>query len=321
MTDRRVESYVSLNRAPAERFEDLPGYDYEANYVDVGEDPPPDDRTASRSDDEDGPEMAYVDVTGDGDETFLCLHGEPTWSYLYRTMIPTLSEAGRVVAPDMIGFGRSDKWPEQDDYTYGAMYDTVVRFVERLDLRNVTLICQDWGGLLGLPMAANNPDRFARLVPMNTGLMDGNQSMPDIWHEFKHMAAEDPDFDVGQLVEGGCLTDLSEAVVEAYRAPFPSEDHMAGARILPSRVPVAPDMEGAEIIGDATEALTDWEKPVFVLFSDSDPITHGSRDFLRDLFPTATDQPDVWIEGGAHFLQEDRGEEIAEEVVDFVERT
>jgi haloalkane dehalogenase len=295
---------MALERAPAERFEDLPGYDYEANYVDVG-----------------GPEMAYVDVEGDGDETFLCLHGEPSWSYLYRKMIPTLSDAGRVVAPDLIGFGRSDKWPDQEDYTYSAMYDTVERFVEELDLQNVTLLCQDWGGLLGLPVAANNPDRFARLVPMNTGLMDGNQSMPQVWHDFKNMTKNDPDFDVGRLVEGSCLSNLAEDVVDAYRAPFPNEDHMAGARILPSRVPVKPDMDGAEVMRDAKETFEDWEKPVFVLFSDSDPITHGSRDYLRDLFPTASDQPDIWIEGGGHFLQEDEGETIAEEVVSFVERT
>ncbi|WP_092687141.1 haloalkane dehalogenase [Halorientalis regularis] len=312
---------MSLERAPAERFDDLPGYDYEANYVDVGEGTSPGNQNAGRSGDAGGPEMAYVDVEGDGDETFLCLHGEPTWSYLYRKMIPTLSEAGRVVVPDLIGFGRSDKWPEQADYTYSAMYDTVERFLGELDLQNVTLICQDWGGLLGLPVAANNPDRFARLVPMNTGLMDGSQSMPDIWHDFKDMAAEDPDFDVGQLVEGGCLSDIPDDVVEAYRAPFPDEDHMAGARILPSRVPTDPDMDGAETMREAKATFEEWEKPVFVLFSDSDPITHGSRDYLRDLFPTASDQPDIWIEGGAHFLQEDKGEEIAEEIVEFVERT
>ncbi|WP_336003123.1 haloalkane dehalogenase [Halorientalis halophila] len=312
---------MGLVRAPEERFEDLPGYDYETNYVDVGEETSPGNQNANRSGDVGGPEMAYVDVEGDGDETILCLHGEPTWSYLYRKMIPELSSVGRVVVPDLIGFGRSDKWTDQDAYTYGAMYDTVERFVEELDLRDVTLVCQDWGGLLGLPVAANNPDRFARLVPMNTGLMDGTQSMPEVWHDFKDMAANDPNFDIGQLVDGGCLSDVSDEVVEAYRAPFPDEDHMAGARILPSRVPTEPDMDGGQIMAEAKETFSDWEKPVFVLFSDSDPITHGSRDYLRDLFPTADEQPDIWIEGGAHFLQEDRGEAIAEEIVAFVERT
>ena len=164
---------MGLVRAPDEQFEDIPGYDYDANYVDVG-----------------GPEMAYVDVAGDGAETFLCLHGEPTWSYLYRKMIPTLSEVGRVVVPDLVGFGRSDKWTDREAYTYDAMYETVENFVTELNLQNVTLVCQDWGGLLGLPVAANNPERFARLVPMNTGLPDGSQTMPDIWHQFKDMMAD-----------------------------------------------------------------------------------------------------------------------------------
>jgi haloalkane dehalogenase len=295
---------MGLIRAPEERFEDLPGYPWEPEYVDVG-----------------GPEMAYVDVEGDGDETFLCLHGEPTWSYLYRKMIPTLSEAGRVVVPDLVGFGQSDKFEDQADYTYDRMYDTVETFVEELDLTNVTLVCQDWGGLLGLPVAANNPERFARLVPMNTGLPDGTQNMPDIWHDFKDMAKDDPNFDVAQLVAGGCLSDLDEDVEAAYGAPFPDESHMAGARIMPSRVPIEPDMGGADTIGEARETFEDWQKPVFVLFSDSDPITHGSRDDLRDLFPTASEQPDTWIEGGAHFLQEDEGETVAEEIVAFVDRT
>jgi len=294
---------MALVRAPDERFEELPGYPWESEYVDVG-----------------GPEMAYVDVEGDGDETFLCLHGEPTWSYLYRKMIPVLSEAGRVVAPDLIGFGRSDKFEDEADYTYDRMYETVETFIEELDLTDVTLVCQDWGGILGLPVAANNPDRFARLVPMNTGLMDGTQTMPDIWHDFKELA-KSPDFDVAQLVAGGCLSDLDEDVKAAYGAPFPDESHMAGARILPSRVPIDPDMGGAETIAEARETFADWEKPVFVLFSDSDPITHGARDDLRELFPTASDQPDTWIEGGAHFLQEDCGEAVAEEILAFVERT
>jgi haloalkane dehalogenase len=144
--------------------------------------------------------------------------------------------------------------------------------------------------------------------------------MPDIWHDFKELA-KSPNFDVAQLVAGGCLSDLDEDVKAAYGAPFPGESHMAGARILPSRVPIDPEMGGAETIAEARETFADWEKPVFVLFSDSDPITHGARDDLRELFPTASEQPDTWIEGGAHFLQEDCGETVAEEILAFVERT
>jgi len=294
---------MGLVRAPEERFEDLPEYPYDAEYVDVG-----------------GPDMAYVDEGG-GEETFLCLHGEPTWSFLYRKMIPTLSDAGRVVAPDLIGFGRSDKFEDREEYTYGTLYDQVETFVTELDLTNVTLVCQDWGGLLGLPIAANNPDRFARLVPMNTGVMDGTQNMPDVWHDFRDMVENAPDLQISQIVDGACLTELDEDVKAAYDAPFPDESHKAGARVLPGLVPIDPDMKSAKVLGDARETLQDWEKPVFVLFSDSDPITHGARDDLRELFPTADEQPDIWIEGAAHFLQEEAGEEIASEIVDFVERT
>ncbi|NHN46862.1 alpha/beta fold hydrolase [Halostella sp. JP-L12] len=295
---------MSLVSTPDGRFEDLPDFPYEPEYVDVG-----------------GPEMAYVDVEGDGDETFLCLHGEPSWSFLYRKMIPRLSDRGRVVAPDMIGFGRSDKYDDPEEYTYGMLYETTERFVEELDLEDVTLVCQDWGGLLGLPVAANNPERFARLVPMNTGMPDGTTTMPDVWHEFKEMTANAPELDVAKIIADGCTSDLDEDVLHAYRAPFPDEDHRAGARILPSRVPIEADMPGADVIGDARATFADWEKPVFVLFSDSDPITRSARGDLMSVFPTADEQPDTWIEGGGHFLQEDRGEAVADEIVDFVDRT
>ena len=296
---------MGLISTPDERFTDLPGFPYETNYVDVGD-----------------PRMAYVDE-GRGEETFLCLHGEPTWSYLYRKMIPVLSERGRVVAPDFLGFGRSDKYDDHEAYSYGMLYDALERFVTSLDLSNVTLICQDWGGLLGLPLAANHPERFARLVPMNTGLPDGTERMPDVWYEFKQMAESAPDLDVGRMVASGCLSDLAEDVRAAYAAPFPDESHMAGVRTLPGLVPrsQAPDLRGGEVIAEARATFESWEKPVFVLFSDSDPITGPSRDDLRSLFPTAAEQPDVRISGAGHFLQEDAGEAVAREIVDFVDRT
>lgn len=296
---------MGIVHAPEDRFDALPGYNYDANYVDVG-----------------GPEMAYVDVGDpDADQTFLCLHGEPSWSYLYRTMIPPLSEVGRVVAPDLIGFGRSDRFDNAEAYTYDVLYDQVETFVTALDLQGVTLVCQDWGGLLGLPVAANNPDRFDRLVPMNTGLPDGTQDMPDIWHQFKEMIETAPDLDIAQVIANGCTSQLNEAVETAYAAPFPDKSHMAAVRALPGLVPIDPEMGGADVIADARATFADWEKPVFVLFSDSDPITRGSRTDLLRLFPTADEQPETWIEGAGHFLQEDAGETIAEEIVAFVERT
>ncbi|MFC6718106.1 haloalkane dehalogenase [Natrialbaceae archaeon GCM10025810] len=288
-----------------ERFEDVPDFDYEPRYVDVGE-----------------LRMAYVE-TGDEDaeETFLCLHGEPTWSFLYRKMMPILAERGRVVVPDLIGCGRSDRYEDPDAYGVELHYDALRTFVEELDLRNVTLVCQDWGGVLGLPLAVHEPERFARLVPMNTGVPDGTQEMSDRWHEFAEMVATAEDLDVGRLVQNGCYRDLPREVVDAYRAPFPDERYMAAARTFPALVPQSPDDPGADLFAETQKRLAEWEKPAFVLFSRDDPITSATRDPLRHHIPTAREQPDVWIENAAHFLQEDAGEAIAEHIVDFVDRT
>ncbi|MBZ6493334.1 haloalkane dehalogenase [Natrinema longum] len=293
---------------PAERFEDVPDFDYDPQYVSVGE-----------------LDMAYVE-TGDesadgGDETFLCLHGEPTWSFLYRKMMPILAERGRVVVPDLIGCGRSDRYEDREEYTVEMHYDALRTFVEELELTNVTLVCQDWGGLLGLSLAANQPERFARLVPMNTGLPDGTQEMTETWHAFAEMVATAEELDIGDLVENGCYRELSADVVDAYRAPFPDERYMAGARTFPGLVPQSPDDPGAELFADARDRLAEWEKPAFVLFAEHDPITADNRDPLRELVPTASEQPDVWIDEAAHFLQEDAGERIARRIVDFVDRT
>lgn len=294
---------MSLVSAPDERLTDLPEFPYEPKYVDV-----------------DGPRMAYVEA-GEGEETILCLHGEPTWSYLYRKMIPTLAERGRVVAPDFVGFGRSDRYDDVEEYSFGRYYDQLTAFVEALDLRNVTLVCQDWGGLLGLTVAANAPERFARLVPMNTGLPDGTEEMPEEWLAFRNFIASTADPDVGRMVQNGCATDLGEAVLAAYRAPFPNRAAKAGVRAWPQLVPTDPDMEGAAEMGAAADRLAEWEKPAFVLFGDSDPIFRGTRDPLRERIPSASEQPDVWVENAGHFLQEDRGEAVAERIVDFIDRT
>lgn len=294
---------MGLLKTPDPRFENLPEFDYEPDYVQVGE-----------------PRMAYVDE-GSGEETFLCLHGEPTWSFLYRKMIPALSDAGRVVVPDFVGFGRSDKYESVDAYSYTNFYDWLKNFVEALDLSNVTLICQDWGGLLGLPFAVNNTDRFSRLVIMNTGLADGTQEMSDEWWEFRDFVEEVEDLPIGTFIQGGTNQELPDEVIEGYEAPFPDASYKAGAKAWPLLVPTDPSMDGASFMGDAIDKLANWSKPAFVLFSDSDPITSRARDPLREMIPTASEQPDVWIEGPGHFLQEEAGEEIAEHVVDFVRRT
>jgi len=322
---------MALTSTPESRFADLPDYPYAPTYVDVG-----------------GPEMAYVDVASEdgSDETFLCLHGEPTWGFLYRKMIPALSEVGRVVVPDFVGFGRSDKYTTLEEYSFDLFYETLTAFIERLDLTNVTLVCQDWGGVIGLPVALlEHPKRFARLVPMNTGTPTGKRGMIDAWWGFREYMLHTEDPDISSVIEavgdfewyheceeqpepwtapvenGEVGLDLPEDVQAAYDAPFHSPESKAGARRWPSLVPTDPDMAGAEIGQRAVAALQEWEEPAFVLFSDEDPITHATRDAYRSLIPSAEDQPDVWIEGVGHFLQEEAGEDVAERIVDFVGRT
>ena len=298
---------MTLTTTPEERFEDVPDYDYPHEKVPVTDD---------------GAEMAYVDVEGDGDETFLLMHGEPTWGFLYRKMISTLSEHGRVIVPDMLGLGRSDKYTDPDAYSFDLHYDAFETLLfEELDLSEITLVCQDWGGILGLALAGHNPERFARLVAMNTGVPDGTQEMSDAWHQFADFVENVEELPIGMLIQNATAEELSEEVIAAYEAPFPTEESKACARVLPFLIPHAPDDEGADTMQAAKQRLSEWEKPAFVLFSDSDPITRNARDPLRELIPTASEQPDTWIEGAMHFLQEDKGEEIADEIAAFVERS
>lgn len=305
---------MPLVSTPEERFEDVSGYDYPHDSVAVN--------AAGEA-----AEMAYVDVAASGtggttdEETFLCLHGEPTWGFLYRKMIPTLRQRGRVVVPDFLGFGRSDKYTEVDEYGFEMHYDTLRTFVETLDLDGVTLVCQDWGSILGLPLAVSDqPERFDRIVAMNALLTDGETELPDLWYQFRDMVVETDEFDPGRLVDGACVSDLDDDELAGYRAPFPDEESKAGAYAWPPMVPQNPDMPGADRHARLRDDLREWDKPFFALFSDSDPITGQYRDLFRDLVPTAADEPDVRIEAAGHFLQEDAGEACAEHVVDFVDR-
>ncbi|HET7324057.1 MAG TPA: alpha/beta fold hydrolase, partial [Halococcus sp.] len=206
---------MGLIQTSEECFDDLPNYPYEAQYVDVG-----------------GPEMAYIDE-GSGDETFLCLHGEPTWGFLYRKMVPTLRAEGRVIVPDFIGFGRSEKYSDPDEYSFSMHYDSLVAFIEELDLDDITLVCQDWGGILGLSVAGHHPDRFSRLVPMNTGIPSGEQEMPEAWEDFHEFVEGVDELPIGMLIENATATELTDEIIEAYEAPFPTEEHKTGARVWP----------------------------------------------------------------------------------------
>lgn len=298
---------MSIITTPEERFEDVPDYEYPHERVPVTDD---------------GAAMAYVDVPGDGEETFVCMHGEPTWGFLYRKLVPTLAERGRVVVPDMLGLGRSDKYTDPEAYSFALHYESFERLLfDELDLEDVTLVCQDWGGILGLALAGHHPERFARLVPMNTGVPDGTQEMSDAWHQFADFVERVEELPIGMLIRNATASDLPDEVLAAYEAPFPTEESKACARALPFLIPQSPDDEGAATMRTARQRLSEWEKPAFVLFSDADPITGNARDPMRALIPTASDQPDVWVEGAMHFLQEDAGAEIAEEIVAFVDRT
>ena len=298
-------------RTPDERFADLPDFPYAPQYVEV------DDGEGGRL------RVAYVDEGPADGETVLLMHGEPSWSFLYRHLIPVLTGAGlRVVAPDLVGFGRSDKPVDRDDYTYarhvGWMREALV---DRLDLRDVTLVCQDWGGLIGLRLVAENPDRFARVVVANTGLPTGDQPMSDAFLAWQRFSQESPDFHIGRIVANGTVRGAAPEVVAAYDAPFPDDRYTAGARIFPTLVPTSPEDPAAADNRAAWEVLGRWEKPFLTAFSDQDAITRGGERVFQKLVPGAQGMPHTTLAGGGHFLQEDVGPELAGVVVDLIAAT
>lgn len=289
-------------RTPDRRFEDLPDYPFSPNYADFR-----------------GARMHYVDEPGESGETVLMLHGEPSWSFLYRKMIPIVNNAGhRVVAPDLIGFGKSDKFADRNDYSYQMHVDSIVGLIEKLDLNKITLMCQDWGGLIGLRVAAEHPDRFARIVASNTFLPTGDEKVPaafKIWLKFSQVT---PFFPVGKLVSKGCATKIPKEVIRAYDAPFPDKSYKAGALEFPALVPITPDNPASEANRAAWDELRRWEKPFLLAFSDKDPITRGADAVLKRRIPGTSGQPHTTIKGAGHFLQEDKGEELAKVIVDFI---
>jgi haloalkane dehalogenase len=283
---------MDVFRTPDERFEDLPGYAYAPNYVEV-----------------DGLRLHHLDE-GSG-STVLCFHGEPSWSYLYRHMLERLvGEGHRVVCPDLAGFGRSDKPTDQAWYTYERHCETVTRHLDQVELEDVTVVVQDWGGPIGLRWAVEHADQVGRLVILNTGLFTGRVSKGFMaWREF---AERTPDLPIGMIIQGATTTDLPEEVVAAYEAPFPNAESKAGAQRFPLLVPLTPDDPGVPEMQAVTEALRSWDKPALVAFSDTDPVFPFPKagEQFTQLIPTAGEQ--VRIEGAAHFLQEDRGREIAD---------
>lgn len=296
---------MDLLQTPDERFANLPGYPFAPHYVEVG-----------------GVRLHFVDEGPRDAAPVLMLHGEPSWSYLYRKMVPIVASAGsRVVAPDLVGFGRSDKPAQREDYTYQRHVDWMAGLLEALDLRDITLVCQDWGGLIGLRLVAEHPDRFARVVAANTFLPTGDQDPGRAFRAWQRFSQETPVFHAGGIVKGACASELAPEVIAAYDAPFPDDSYLAGARQFPLLVPTTPDDPASEPNRKAWEMLRRWEKPFLTAFSDGDPITRGADRVLQALIPGAQGQPHTTIAGAGHFLQEDRGEELAQVVVGFIRRT
>jgi haloalkane dehalogenase len=294
-------------RTPDERFKDLPGYDFEPHYVDV-----PDGEGGKLR-------VHYVDEGPRDADSVLMLHGEPSWCYLYRRMVPIITGAGfRAVAPDLIGFGRSDKPTKRTDYTYQRHVDWMRAFLEQVDLLNITLVCQDWGGLIGLRLAAEHPDRFARIVAANTFLPTGDRAPGEAFLRWRQYSQETPIFHVGGIVRGGCKTELSPEVIEAYNAPFPDDSYKEGARQFPLLVPISADDPAAPANRKAWEVLNEWEKPFLCAFSDQDPVTAGGDRAFQSTVPGTKGQPHTTIVGGGHFLQEDKGEDLAQVIVNWL---
>jgi haloalkane dehalogenase len=297
-------------RTPDARFEGLPGFDFAPHYATIP--------------DGDGGELRvhHLDEGPADGSVVLCLHGEPSWSYLYRHMIPVLTAAGhRVVAPDLVGFGRSDKPTRRADHTYARHVEWLTSHVfGALDLRDITLVCQDWGGLLGLRLVAAEPDRFARVVAANTYLPTGDRDPGEAFRAWCEFSQTTETFPTGFIVNGGCTTELSPEVIAAYDAPFPDESYKEGARQFPTLVPARPDDPASQDNRDAWEVLSRFERPFLCAFGDSDPITKGADRFLREQIPGAAGQAHTTVEGAGHFIQEDRGPELASIVVDFMAR-
>jgi haloalkane dehalogenase len=298
---------VKALRTPDERFAGLPGYDFDPHYVEISDDL----------------RVHYLDEGPADAAPVLLMHGEPSWSYLYRKMIPVLVEAGhRCIAPDLVGFGRSDKPTAQDDYSYARHVQWMSEVVfDHLDLRDITFFGQDWGSLVGLRLVAAQPDRYARVVIGNGGMPTGDRPPNEAFLAWQTFAKTAEDFPVGGIISGGCAERLSKEVVAAYDAPFPDDSYKAGARSFPSLVPTSPDDPAHDANVEAWAALRAFERPFLCAFSDSDPITKGGeRQFIGQVKGTEG-QPHTKIEGAGHFLQEDRGEVLAGVIADFIAAT
>lgn len=297
---------MKVLRTPDERFAALPGYNFAPHYTDIADD----DGTALR--------IHHVDEGAPNAAPILLMHGEPSWSFLYRRMIAGLAARGhRVVAPDLVGFGRSDKPAAQDDYTYERHVRWMSDWLTGNDLRNITLFCQDWGGLIGLRLVAAFPDRFARVVVANTGLPIGT-GRTDAFQQWLDFSQSVPVLPVGEIVSMGTVRGLSAVEKAAYDAPYPEEEFKAGARRFPALVPITPEHGSVAENKAAWKVLERFEKPFLTAFSDGDPVSKGGERIFQERVPGAKGLPHVTIKGGGHFLQEDKPDELVEVIDSFV---
>jgi len=295
---------MKILRTPEACFENLPDYDFSSHYVEI----------------RDGLRLHYVDEGPRDARPIIMMHGEPSWSYLYRHMIKSVSEAGyRVLAPDLIGFGRSDKPSEVTDYTYTRHVNWIQDWFDQIDITDAVLFCQDWGGLIGLRLVAENPDKFAGVIAGNTFLPTGEHDPGDAFKKWREFAKVIPEFPVGGVIRGATVKPLGAGVEAAYNAPFPEESYKAGARIFPALVPTSPEMEGVAENRLAWDVLKKWEKPFLTAFSDQDPITAGGDRLFQKLVPGCEGQPHRLLTGGGHFLQEDVHTELSQIIIDFCE--
>jgi haloalkane dehalogenase len=291
---------MKVLRTPDSCFENLPGYPFEPNYVEV-----------------DGMRMHYVDEGPKDGQIVLMLHGEPSWSYLYRKMIPPVAEAGyRVIAPDLIGFGKSDKPNKISDYSYQRHMDWLGAFLDALAMDNIILFCQDWGSLLGLRLVGEQPDRFARVMLSNGAITTGEQKMPRAFTIWKNFAKYSPIFPIGKIIDSATVTDLPKDVIAAYNAPFPATKYKAGTRAFPLLVPNSTNDPASAACIAAKESLSKFEKPFLTVFGKADPVLGKADKPMRELVPGSKGQPHDRIYGG-HFVQEDCGEELAQRLIDW----
>ena len=295
---------IEMIRTPDNRFFGLPEWAFEPNYVEIN-----------------GARIHYVDEGDKDKEVILCLHGEPTWGYLYRKMIPPLRKHYRVIAMDFFGFGRSDKYTRKKDYSFYLHYRTLIKFIEKLELKDITVVVQDWGGLIGLSVLGKHPDLFKRVVIMNTSLPIGNRPMPLAFKLWRAFASYWPVFPVSKVIKMGTHKSIHKDFLRGYEAPFPSSKYKAGARAWPGLVPSRPTDKGVKQLKRAREVLSEWDKPALVMFSDRDPITKGADRWFKKNIPTAKNEPEIVIQKAGHFLQEDKGSEIAHHIHQFILRS